>query len=263
MKKIAAFSLIELSIVLVILGLLTGGILAGRSLIHAAEIRSVTTEYQRYAAAAHSFRDKYYMLPGDINNAQQFWGTDPNCPGDYAHPSVDQRTCNGNGDGSISGGGGGPEHLRFWQHLANAGLIEGQYTGVSSDAKGYIYGVVGPIDVPLSKAGGEWLPMTLGDIPVSSPSYYDGSYGTVLTLAWWNSVLTGENFQPLRPEDAWNIDTKLDDGKPASGKIRSQENTSPTCNTGGSSTTASLASTAAYNVSDDSPKCMLVFLNAM
>ena len=69
-----AFSLVELSIVLVILGLLTGGILAGQSLIRAAELRAVTTEYQRYVAAVQTFRDKYMALPGDMPNAIAFWG---------------------------------------------------------------------------------------------------------------------------------------------------------------------------------------------
>lgn len=59
-----AFSLVELSIVLVILGLLTGGILAGQSLIRAAELRAVSTEYSRYITATQSFRDKYFAVPG-------------------------------------------------------------------------------------------------------------------------------------------------------------------------------------------------------
>lgn len=63
------FSLVELSIVLVILGLLTGGILAGQSLIRAAELRSVTTEYGRWVTAMHSFRDKYMAIPGDMRDA--------------------------------------------------------------------------------------------------------------------------------------------------------------------------------------------------
>ena len=70
------FSLVELSIVLVILGLLTGGILAGQSLIRASELRAVSTEFQRYVAAVNTFRDKYFMLPGDMSNATAFWGED-------------------------------------------------------------------------------------------------------------------------------------------------------------------------------------------
>ncbi len=68
------FSLVELSIVLVILGLLTGGILAGKSLMRASELRAVSTEYQRYLTAAQSFRGKYFELPGDFSKAQSFWG---------------------------------------------------------------------------------------------------------------------------------------------------------------------------------------------
>lgn len=67
------FSLVELSIVLVILGLLTGGILAGQSLIRAAELRSVSTEQSRWVTAANSFRDKYFALPGDFRDATKFW----------------------------------------------------------------------------------------------------------------------------------------------------------------------------------------------
>ena len=69
------FSLVELSIVLVILGLLTGGILAGQSLIRASELRAATAEYQRYATSIQSFRDKYMALPGDMTNATRFWGS--------------------------------------------------------------------------------------------------------------------------------------------------------------------------------------------
>ena len=72
-KAVSAFSLVELSIVLVILGLLTGGILAGQSLIRAAQLRAVSTEYSRYVASINSFRDKYFGWPGDLRNATAFW----------------------------------------------------------------------------------------------------------------------------------------------------------------------------------------------
>src|SRR6187399_2125428 len=103
------FSLVELSIVLVILGLLTGGILAGQSLIRAAELRAVSTEYSKFVTAGRSFRDKYFALPGDMANATSFWGTAVTCPGKVtADARTDARTCNGDGTGQIlhvSGGG--------------------------------------------------------------------------------------------------------------------------------------------------------------
>jgi len=126
-----AFSLVELSIVLVILGLLTGGILGGQSLIRAAEMRSISTEHARWVAAAQTFRDKYFALPGDMSNATKFWGT-----ADAASCSLtstgDARTCDGNGNGVLNysfSGNTAHEHFRFWQQLANAGLIEGNYSG--------------------------------------------------------------------------------------------------------------------------------------
>lgn len=69
MSQRNAFSLVELSIVLVILGLLVGGILAGQSLIRASELRAVTSEQARIVTAIQAFRDKYFALPGDMRNA--------------------------------------------------------------------------------------------------------------------------------------------------------------------------------------------------
>lgn len=96
------FSLVELSIVLVILGLLTGGILAGQSLIRAAELRSVASEHQRYVTATKSFQDKYFSVPGDMKNATSFWGAADGGDGlgtdCFNVKSTTATTCNGNGD---------------------------------------------------------------------------------------------------------------------------------------------------------------------
>ena len=112
------FSLVELSIVLVILGLLTGGILTGQSLIRASELRSVVTQIQGFQSAAYSFRDKYFAMPGDMRNAESFWGTDPNgCPTNTVQTTRTQ-TCNGDGDGVIERrtvGTGSDERFRAWQ----------------------------------------------------------------------------------------------------------------------------------------------------
>ena len=136
MKHNHAFTLVELSIVLVILGLLTGGILTGQSLIRAAELRSIITERDRYAAAIQTFRDKYRGLPGDITNATAFWGDGPDAPlacdvpaGAAAHYDI----CNGNGNGQVgylsTTSWTATEMIQLWSHLAAAGLIEGSYSG--------------------------------------------------------------------------------------------------------------------------------------
>jgi prepilin-type N-terminal cleavage/methylation domain-containing protein len=62
------FTLIELSIVLVIIGLIVGGILVGRDLISAAAVRAQISQIERYHTAANTFRTKYAYLPGDIPN---------------------------------------------------------------------------------------------------------------------------------------------------------------------------------------------------
>src|SRR5262249_9059877 len=66
------FTLVELSIVLVIIGLITGGILVGRDLIHAAEIRSTVAQEEKLNVAAQTFRTKYNCLAGDCADAATF-----------------------------------------------------------------------------------------------------------------------------------------------------------------------------------------------
>src|SRR5690348_1121410 len=68
------FSLLELSIVLVIIGLITGGITAGRTIVRAAELRSMITDINKYKSAIYTFREKYNAVPGDMKNAVKYWG---------------------------------------------------------------------------------------------------------------------------------------------------------------------------------------------
>src|SRR3954468_21990802 len=65
-KPERGFTLIELSIVLVIIGLIVGGVLVGQDLIRAAEIRATVGQYEKYNTAINTFRSKYNGLPGDI-----------------------------------------------------------------------------------------------------------------------------------------------------------------------------------------------------
>jgi len=98
----SAFTLLEVSVVLVVLALLVGGVLTGRTLMRSSELRSVTAESTKYATAVLAFRDKYFQLPGDIPNATSIWGAAAACPGTSATPSTDRTTCNGDGNGQIN-----------------------------------------------------------------------------------------------------------------------------------------------------------------
>jgi prepilin-type N-terminal cleavage/methylation domain-containing protein len=131
--KNSGFTLVELSIVLLIIGLLASGILVGQDMIRAAELRSITTEKDQIQTAVMLFKNKYLGLPGDLSNATAFWGTMPTgtCPN--ASGGNGTQTCNGNGDGNIIINAVlnyNSESVLIWQHLSNAGLIEGKYTGI-------------------------------------------------------------------------------------------------------------------------------------
>ena len=144
MKK--GFSIVELSIVLVIIGLLIGAVLAGKELIRQSKIQSVIKEANLYKTAIATFYLKYDALPGDMPNAVSYWGkragtwvdgVDNDCA-TLPHGTEPYRTetCNGNGDGRIGEADTTNYHewFRIWQHLKNAELITGEYTGVPGAA---------------------------------------------------------------------------------------------------------------------------------
>lgn len=249
-----AFSLVELSIVLVILGLLTGGILSGQSLIRAAELRSVGTEYQKYITATQSFRDKYFALPGDMTNATAFWtslggnGADGTCQNAATNGNA---TCNGNGDGvvSLANSSGVNESFRYWQHLSNAGLIEGNYNGK--------LGVTLGLNLPKSKINSANFSVNPGGGYYPGDAFgFAGDWGT--NVYNFTNTISGT---PLKPEEAWNIDTKLDDGLPGGGRIYGGkgDGTSTICTTGDGLAPPADAN-ATYKLDRSNKDCSLIFL---
>lgn len=246
-----AFSLVELSIVLVILGLLVGGVLTGQSLIRAAELRSVTTEFQKYQAAVNSFRDKYFALPGDMTNATSFWGkNNAACPS-HSGTAATNGTCNGNGDGSILHitpvANATGEHLQFWKQLALSGMIEGAFTGTFSATAGtFEDGIVPRAKLP----NGWWWEAAAPNHP-GDADIYALDYGNYLSIG--GSV--------LKPEEAWNIDVKVDDGKPAQGNVIGVfwNNLCAAADDGSSANNDLIAS---YRLTDTSLKCALIFRKA-
>lgn len=222
-QSLSGFTLVELSIVLAIIGLLLGGVLVGQSLIRAAELRNVPAEYQKYQTAVNTFNNRYRAKPGDMRNATRFWGAaDTSNAGECAHPLTDlgtgTQTCNGNGNGLS---GEDYEQLRFWQHLSNAGLIEGRFTGVQSGST-YLAHVIDE-NAPGSKipgAGWAAVHLTVNTEPFKW-NVRDVRYQT----AFLGGQSTGGRY-PDAPiftaEELLVIDQKMDDGKPGSGLLRTQ-----------------------------------------
>lgn len=259
----SGFSLVELSIVLVILGLLTGGILAGQSLIRAAELRSVTSEAQRNLTAIRTFQDKYLNLPGDIPNATAFWGIAGGSGADVTcrdTVSTDARTCNGDGNGVLQPNNPVYEFYRFWQHLANAGLIEGNYIGTLPTLAGYATTYVAGVSNPASRISGAFWGTTgtASGILAASPNRFE-----LITknFMWYtNSSAVASDAMVLRPGEAWNIDTKMDDGMPGTGSVVSSKgNGTATFCTSVAGTTGSDAG-ATYLLTNINRDCILNFL---
>lgn len=230
-----AFSLVELSIVLVILGLLVGGILAGQSLVRAGELRSVTADFNKHQTAIYAFRDKYFGLPGDITNATALWSA----------------TVNGDGNSAMGTNTNLAEGYRAWQQMGLAGLIEGQYAGTQA---GYGTNVTPGVDVPQGKMSGSGY--TLVNFSQFSGQNFEVGFSdlpdTRLNMILFGGKTAGfPNYGLLKPEEGWNLDTKSDDGMPAFGKIRA--GSASNCTTGATS-----AST--YYLARTTQVCLMAYL---
>ncbi|MFZ4542094.1 MAG: type II secretion system protein [Rickettsiales bacterium] len=261
-----AFSLVELSIVLVILGLLVGGILSGQSLIRAAELRSATAEYQKYYTAVQTFRDKYFAAPGDMNTATRFWGNlgSAGCVNNAGTGAVTTGTCDGNSDGILTAGAvvsQTSEIFQFWRQLAAAGLIEGTYTGIAGATAGWSGNdaIVGT-NVPKAKLNNAgWSVYAMINYAGNNWTYAM-DYGSALHLGGQTAGTVTET-AVIRPEEAWNIDTKIDDGKPGTGKLIAKENGNFTLAVGVKCTTSTSQTdyTGSYSLANTALICSLIF----
>lgn len=225
-----AFSLVELSIALVIIGLIVGGIIAGRGMIRSGELKSVAADFNRYQSAILAFKDKYDALPGDMPDATSYWaaldGSTGLTAGCYTASSTGTATCNGDGDDTVDYDGSRlySEPARAWQHLSNAGLIEGKFTGANGSC------VLGTT-CPKSKIDATGFSFIF--IPTS------GTFSNELFSAGFSSnhltfgkVSNFTRSPALTPSEASAIDTKMDDGKPDNGNMQTNANSSPNCITG-------------------------------
>ncbi len=237
--KQGGFTLVEIAIVLVIIGLLLGGILKGQELITSARVRNMADQNSSVQAAYYGFLDRYRVVPGDMapgavpNGACTLIGVAslPNCAG-----------VGGNADGSL-GSGGFPEVAAAWAHIAAAGFLNGTYTGTAANAAAYQNSGQAPQNV----------------------------YGGYLLLARNTSYLT--NAPPAAPRltltmgrqtplsVAQQLDIKLDDGSANTGVLRSVV----TAGTGftpvdGDGAGGVCTAAGVWNIGADQQDCNVVYL---
>jgi prepilin-type N-terminal cleavage/methylation domain-containing protein len=218
----AGFTLLELSMVLVIIGLIVGGILVGQDMIKAAEIRSTISQLEKYKSAVNTFRIKYNSLPGDMipANAAAYGFTAR--AGSYGR---------GDGDGFIEG----DETLLFWSDLSMANLVDGSFTAAIDTGNTTYPAAALPTLLPTAKLSQNAYivaiveyganmsgPLTINSFVIAGLADLTVDTSSKVTdpgLTFGaNSVL-----DVMTPRQAFAIDQKIDDGWPRSGRVWSQE----------------------------------------
>jgi len=177
------FTLVELTIVLVIIGLLIGAVLKGQELIENARLKSLMTQLNSYKAATQIFKDRYGALPGDFNNAVAMLGA----------------SSEGNGDGILDGDGFDGDGQRYFEHLLRADLISG---------------VTVEDPIPDSKAGNGEIQADNDDVDGGSQNTNFFRAGSLQGKTATGGLLTGAQ--------AGELDNNFDDGNARTGDIQAE-----------------------------------------
>jgi len=188
------FTLVEIAIVLVIIGLLLGGILKGQELINSARVRNLADSTSGIQAAYFGFIDRYRRVPGD-------WGV--TAAGNAIGGTINSGG-NDNGRLDVTGGSIWVEANALWEHLSKAGFINGSYTGVL-------------VEPTTANGAAPFNPFNSAIVVARTPDYVDVSSTPPSRL----QLVVGRG----TPVDiARELDTKLDDSSPESGNLRSAAN---------------------------------------
>ena len=214
------FTLIELSIVLVIIGLIVGGVLVGQDLIKAGEIRATVAQYEKYNASVNTFRTKYDALPGDMFFA------DTTSFGLFSG-SMDGAEARGDGDGLVESRAptlaNNQETTIFWRHLSDANLIEGNF-GRTLQVFGVVQG---------ASATGDEIATYVPRTKIARSSFFtvNSTAGINYYLISGLSSITNDGTTTytlaLTPIETYNIDNKVDDGLPNTGIATARSTATP------------------------------------
>ena len=216
------FTLLELSIVIVIIGLIVAGISAGSSLVTQAQLRSITSELKQFDAAINGFVLQYDALPGDMSNATDYW---PSC----GSAGLTDAQCNGNSNGLIRDGislgnyTDVDEASRAWVHLSNAGLVDGTFSGAYENSTEILETQVPTSAYPNIGYG-------FGDAAQAVTAGWDSTNGTDVAKSYLkigspiddgssDRIGASEFTSSQASSQALSLDSKIDDGKPGQGRF--------------------------------------------
>ncbi len=232
-RKQSGFTLIEIAIVLVIIGLLLGGILKGQELITSARVRNLISQQDGIKAAFFGFQDRFRAYPGDYT---------------LATTNIKNATVNGNGNGRIESaavcgaiaGCVAYENIGVWDQLSHAGFINGTY--VAGAAMSDTTNPKNPYGIYLDLQ-------------------YDNSYADpTLSPATKHNLKSGGQ---IPVEIIAEVDRKIDDGAPFTGSFQFsayQGNNATAPVAGGTTaspncTSTLVAATAVWNATNGSTNC--------
>src|SRR5665213_2801937 len=220
------FTLIELSIVLVIIGLIIGGILIGRDLIEVARVRQQITQIEKYNTAVHTFRLKYGFLPGDIPDptaSEMGFGQRGPYPGEGDGNGLIEGVNIENGAGSCNGCTSGlylaaGENGLLWSDLGAASLISFPVN---------LYASYGPAYAAVAAWSGVGLDQWDPKAVIGQGNYvyaYSNNGINYFGISAIDYFLGGNSNQVdaepgLTPQQAYAIDSKIDDGMPQTGRV--------------------------------------------